>query len=103
MICFPNAKINLGLNITEKRSDGFHNIETLFYPIHWCDALECIENTGFKKGDDKIKLTVSGINVGTNTQNNLVAKAFKLVNEKYKLPPVKAHLHKSIPMGAGLG
>lgn len=103
MICFPNAKINLGLNITEKRSDGFHNIETLFYPVQWCDALECIENTAYKKGDDKIKLTLSGIGLGGNTQNNLVARAYRLLDEKYKLPPVKTHLHKAIPMGAGLG
>jgi len=103
MICFPNAKINLGLNIIEKRSDGFHNIETLFYPIQWCDVLECIENRDFKKGDEKIKLSLSGINVGRNMQTNLVAKAYKVLDEKYNLPPVKAHLHKVIPMGAGLG
>src|ERR1035437_4421749 len=103
MICFPNAKLNLGLNIIEKRSDGFHNIETLFYPIQWRDAMECIENNDFKKGDEKIKLSLSGINVGKNTQTNLVTKAYKLLDEKYNLPPVKAHLHKAIPMGAGLG
>src|ERR1700758_2484034 len=103
MICFPNAKINLGLNIIEKRSDGFHNIETLFYPIQWCDSLECIENRNLKKTEEKIKLTLSGIGLGGNTQTNLVSKAYKLLDEKYKLPPVKAHLHKAIPMGAGLG
>ncbi|MGZ3863912.1 MAG: 4-(cytidine 5'-diphospho)-2-C-methyl-D-erythritol kinase [Bacteroidia bacterium] len=103
MICFPNAKINLGLNITEKRADGFHNIETLFYPIQWRDSLECIENMGYKKGDDKIKLSLSGIGLGGNTQNNLVAKAYRLLDEKHQLPPIKAHLHKAIPMGAGLG
>ena len=103
MICFPNAKINLGLNITEKRSDGFHNIETLFYPIQWCDALECVENTDFQKGEEKIKLSLTGINVGPNPQNNLVVRAYHLLDEKFKLPAVKAHLHKVIPMGAGLG
>ncbi|MGZ3866209.1 MAG: 4-(cytidine 5'-diphospho)-2-C-methyl-D-erythritol kinase [Bacteroidia bacterium] len=103
MICFPNAKINLGLNITEKRADGFHNIETLFYPVQWRDSLECIENKSYKKGDDKMKLTLSGIGLGGNVQNNLVAKAYKLLDEKYELAPVKAHLHKAIPMGAGLG
>jgi 4-diphosphocytidyl-2-C-methyl-D-erythritol kinase len=82
MICFPNAKINLGLNITEKRWDGFHNA---------------------KKAEEKIKLTLSGIGLGGKTQNNLVTKAYKLLDEKYNLPPVMAHLHKSIPMGAGLG
>src|SRR5437868_842261 len=103
MICFPNAKINLGLNITEKRSDGFHSIETVFYPVNWCDALECIENSNFKKGEEKIKLSLSGINVGSKTQTNLVVRAYHLLNEKLNLPPVKAHLHKVIPMGAGLG
>jgi 4-diphosphocytidyl-2-C-methyl-D-erythritol kinase len=103
MICFPNAKINLGLNIVEKRSDGFHNIETIFYPIQWCDALEVIENKEFKKGDEKINLSLSGIVVEGNTQDNLITKAYKLVDTAYNLPPVKAHLHKVIPMGAGLG
>jgi len=103
MICFPNAKINLGLNIVEKRSDGFHNIETVFYPINWCDALEVIENKEFQKGDEKINLSISGILVEGNTQDNLIAKAYKLVDAAYNLPPVKAHLHKVIPMGAGLG
>ncbi|MFI5141383.1 MAG: 4-(cytidine 5'-diphospho)-2-C-methyl-D-erythritol kinase, partial [Bacteroidia bacterium] len=77
MICFPNAKINLGLNIVEKRSDGFHNIETVFYPINWCDALEVIENKGFQKGDEKINLSLSGIIVEGNTQDNLISKAYK--------------------------
>ncbi len=102
MICFPNAKINLGLNIIEKRSDGFHNIETLFYPINWCDALEAIENRSYRKGAEKISLAISGIKVGSS-KTNLVSKAYRLLDEKYNLPPVKAHLQKSIPMGAGLG
>jgi 4-diphosphocytidyl-2-C-methyl-D-erythritol kinase len=103
MICFPNAKINLGLNITEKRSDGFHNIQTLFYPIQWRDALECVENSSYKKTEEKIKLTLSGIGLGGNTHTNLVAKTYNLLDAKFDLPPVKAHLHKAIPMGAGLG
>jgi 4-diphosphocytidyl-2-C-methyl-D-erythritol kinase len=103
MICFPNAKINLGLTIVEKRSDGFHNIETVFYPINWCDALEVIENKRFQKGDEKINLSLSGIVVEGNTQDNLISKAYKLIDAAYNLPPVKAHLHKVIPMGAGLG
>ena len=102
MICFPNAKINLGLNITEKRSDGFHNIKTLFYPINWRDALEAIENKSFRKGADKISLGITGIKLGS-TKNNLVCKAYQLLDGKYNLPPVKAHLVKSIPTGAGLG
>jgi len=103
MICFPNAKINLGLNIVEKRSDGFHNIETVFYPINWCDALEVIENKEFQKGDEKINLSLSGIAVEGNTQDNLISKAYKLIDTAHNLPPVKVHLHKNIPMGAGLG
>ena len=103
MICFPNAKINLGLNIVEKRSDGFHNIETVFYPINWCDALEVIENKEFQKGDDKINLSLSGLLVEGNAQDNLIAKAYKLLDAEYNVPPVKVHLQKSIPMGAGLG
>src|SRR5246127_3051035 len=103
MICFPNAKINLGLNIVEKRSDGFHNIETVFYPINWCDALEVIENKKFQKGDEKINLSLSGIVVEGNTQDNLITKAYKLLDAAHNLPPVKTHLHKNIPMGAGLG
>jgi len=103
MICFPNAKINLGLNIVEKRSDGFHNIETVFYPINWCDALEVIENKEFQKGDEKTNLSLSGIVVEGNTQDNLISKAYKLLDATYNLPPVKTHLHKNIPMGAGLG
>jgi 4-diphosphocytidyl-2-C-methyl-D-erythritol kinase len=103
MICFPNAKINLGLNIVEKRSDGFHNIETVFYPINWCDALEVIENKAFQKGNEKINLSLSGIVVEGNAQDNLITKAYKLLDATHNLPPVKAHLHKVIPMGAGLG
>ncbi|HXB41251.1 MAG TPA: 4-(cytidine 5'-diphospho)-2-C-methyl-D-erythritol kinase [Bacteroidia bacterium] len=102
MICFPNAKINLGLNIIEKRSDGFHNIQTLFYPINWHDALEAIENKLYRKGADKISLAISGIKLGS-AKSNLVTKAYRLLDENYNLPPVKAHLLKSIPAGAGLG
>ena len=103
MICFPNAKINLGLNITEKRSDGFHNIETVFYPIAWCDALEAIENKSFRQGAAKISLSLSGLLVAGNTADNLITKAYNLLDAAYNLPPVNAHLQKTIPMGAGLG
>ena len=103
MICFPNAKINLGLNITEKRSDGFHTLETIFYPIAWCDALEVIENKDFQKGDAKISLSLSGLLVEGNKNDNLISKAYNLLDAAYNLPPVKAHLQKTIPMGAGLG
>ncbi len=103
MICFPNAKINLGLNITEKRSDGFHNIETVFYPINWCDALEAIENKSYKAEEEKLSLTITGISIDGNVSDNIIYKAYNLLDAKYNLPSVKAHLHKVIPMGAGLG
>jgi 4-diphosphocytidyl-2-C-methyl-D-erythritol kinase len=103
MICFPNAKINLGLNIVEKRSDGFHNIETVFYPVNWRDALEAVENKTFRKEEDKINISFSGLLVEGNAQDNLISKAYKLLDVKYNLPPVRVHLHKVIPMGAGLG
>ncbi|HEX7412662.1 MAG TPA: 4-(cytidine 5'-diphospho)-2-C-methyl-D-erythritol kinase [Bacteroidia bacterium] len=103
MICFPNAKINLGLNITEKRSDGFHNIETVFYPINWCDALEAIENKSYRAGQEKLGLTISGVSIDGNATDNIINKAYILLDAKFKLPPIKAHLHKVIPMGAGLG
>jgi len=103
MICFPNAKINLGLNITEKRSDGFHNIETVFYPVTWCDALEVIENKNYQTGERKLSLSITGISIDGNTTDNIIYKAYNLLDAKYNLPPVKANLHKVIPMGAGLG
>src|SRR5579863_1472581 len=99
MICFPNAKINIGLNILEKREDGYHNIESIFYPIQWCDALEAIQTEG--KGN--IKLTVSGNTIRGSAEDNLCSKAYYLLNEKYKLPSVNTWLLKCIPMGAGLG
>ncbi|MFN8416027.1 MAG: 4-(cytidine 5'-diphospho)-2-C-methyl-D-erythritol kinase [Cytophagaceae bacterium] len=96
MIAFPNAKINLGLYITEKRQDGYHNIETIFYPIPWSDILEIIpsENTTFNS---------SGINIPGDTSSNLCIKAYQLLKDKYKLPPVHIYLHKIVPIGAGLG
>lgn len=102
MIWFPNAKINLGLNVVEKRSDGFHNIETVFYPAPWRDALEIIEDR-YGLRSEKIKISFSGIRVEGDPEKNLVARAFSLLDQLFDLPPVKIHLHKAIPMGAGLG
>ena len=96
MLDFPNAKINLGLQIIEKRPDGFHNLESCFYPVQWCDALEilpAVENT----------FTMSGLPVPGNPDTNLCLKAYKLLEKEHNLPPVHMHLHKVIPMGAGLG
>ncbi|HEU0226944.1 MAG TPA: 4-(cytidine 5'-diphospho)-2-C-methyl-D-erythritol kinase [Arachidicoccus soli] len=101
MINFPNAKINLGLYVTEKRSDGFHNISTLFYPINLCDALEIIPNPDSRK---TVTLNNSGINIEDSTDNNLCIKAFLLLKKDFpRLPNITCYLHKHIPLGAGLG
>jgi len=100
MICFPNAKINIGLRILEKRPDGYHNIESVFYPVGWCDALEAVKVEGF----GKIELHLSGIPVpGRTNDDNLCVKLYKLLLKEYKLPSLKVWLHKTIPIGAGLG
>ncbi len=101
MIVFPSAKINLGLHILEKRADGFHNIETVFYPIGWSDALEVIAYKG--KSQNRVHFSSSGIPIPGNSQDNLCVKAYHLMAQDYDLPPVKIHLHKIIPIGAGLG
>lgn len=100
MITFPNAKINLGLNIVEKRSDGYHNLETIFYPVPLEDALEIniLNNT-----TEKYYLHQAGIEIAGDADSNLVVKAYKLLNEQFKLPPIDIHLFKHIPSGAGLG
>jgi 4-diphosphocytidyl-2-C-methyl-D-erythritol kinase len=97
MICFPNAKINLGLKITGKRKDGYHNIETVFYPVPLRDALEAVpaKETAF---------TQTGLHIDNlSPDNNLVMKAYQLMNKKHKLPPLSVYLKKTIPPGAGLG
>lgn len=99
MICFPNAKINLGLNITEKRTDGFHNIETVFYPVAWCEALEVIENNT----NVNFNLHLSGIPISGSLEDNLLYKAYHLIKQHHTLPGVDVYLHKALPMGAGLG
>lgn len=96
MICFPNAKINLGLNVTEKRPDGYHNIETIFYPIPVKDALEIVPSREFS-------FSQTGINIAGPVENNLVMKAVKLMQEHFSIPPLEIHLLKAIPFGAGLG
>ncbi len=100
MICFPNAKINLGLYITEKRPDGFHNIESVFYPIAWNDALEVIESP---EASTDFQLHLSGLPVPGSVEDNLLYKAYALIKAKRTLPKLSVYLHKSLPMGAGLG
>lgn len=96
MIVFPNAKINIGLNITEKRADGFHNLETVFFPVGWQDVLEFVIA-------DKVQFSTSGLNISCDQESNLVVKAYRLLQKEYGLPSLKIHLHKEIPFGAGLG
>ncbi|ADV44164.1 4-(cytidine 5'-diphospho)-2-C-methyl-D-erythritol kinase [Bacteroides helcogenes] len=100
MLVFPNAKINLGLNITEKRPDGYHNLETIFYPVFVEDALEV---NVMNSGSGKHHLHQSGLEIAGETEQNLVVKAYKILDEKYNLPPIDIHLFKHIPSGAGLG
>jgi 4-diphosphocytidyl-2-C-methyl-D-erythritol kinase len=100
MVIFPKAKINIGLNITEKRTDGFHNIETIFYAIGLCDILEFVV---YDKKEKKDFFEVSGISIGTDPADNLVLRAVVRLREKYSIPYLKIHLHKVIPIGAGLG
>ncbi|MCU4165819.1 4-(cytidine 5'-diphospho)-2-C-methyl-D-erythritol kinase [Carboxylicivirga caseinilyticus] len=100
MIQFPNAKINIGLNVVEKRSDGYHNLETVFYPIPLCDALEIIIN---KNLETEYELFNSGIKVDAAAGSNICVKALNLIKKDYHIPPIEIHLHKAIPFGAGLG
>ncbi len=100
MLDFPNAKINLGLFITKKREDGFHNLQSVFVPVGWTDVLEILPSqTG------KTEMIVTGISIETtnNNEDNLCLKAYQLLQKAYNLPAVHIHLHKNIPIGAGLG
>ncbi len=98
MLCFPNCKINLGLYVTRRRNDGYHDLETVFYPVHFKDALEIVPAA-------ETQLHLSGLKVGNNIQENLVYKAYKLLSDRYpnKVPALNIYLNKTIPMGAGLG
>jgi 4-diphosphocytidyl-2-C-methyl-D-erythritol kinase len=98
MISFPHCKINLGLHVIHKREDGFHNIESVFYPVNWCDVLEIIEG-----GSQPFDLTISGLEVKGDPEKNLCYKAWKLLSNDFKLPNLRVYLHKVLPMGAGLG
>ena len=91
MITFPNAKINLGLNIVNKRPDGYHNLETIFYPIPLEDVLE-IEVSEDLEQD--FKLHISGTQVDGDAESNLVVKAYRLLKDKYEIPPIHIYLHK---------
>ncbi len=98
MICFPNCKINLGLSVTEKRPDGFHNVETIMFPLPMFDIIEIIMSL-----DKKTSFDTTGVNIGRDWENNLVYKAYQLLEQDFSLEAVKIHLHKALPMGAGMG
>ena len=99
MIAFPNCKINLGLYILEKRADGFHNLETIFYPVTLQDGLEIIQST-----NETNQFTTSGLQVKGAKENNICLKAYELLKKDFpQIPAIKMHLHKAIPTGAGLG
>ena len=96
MITFPNSKINLGLNILNKRADGFHDIETCMYPLLWHDILEIVPAKSFS-------FVQTGRAIPGEPTHNLCVKAYELIKKHYSVPPINIHLHKVIPMGAGLG
>lgn len=96
MLTFPNAKINLGLHITEKRSDGYHNLETVFYPVDVKDAIELSD-------DDETSCLIHGINIPGKIDDNICLKAFKLLKRDFNLPTQRIDILKNIPIGAGLG
>lgn len=96
MLTFPNAKINIGLHITEKRPDGFHNLESCFYPVGWSDALEILPA-------EKLSFKSTGIEIPGNPETNLCLKAYHLVKQDFDIAPVMIHLHKVVPIGAGMG
>ncbi len=105
MICFPNAKINLGLNVVSRRADGYHNIETIFYPIGLKDALEIIpmQTKASATQNKSYRFFESGMEIGGNLEDNLVIRAWKVVKKECDIPPIDIHLLKKIPFGAGLG
>jgi 4-diphosphocytidyl-2-C-methyl-D-erythritol kinase len=98
VIVYPNCKINLGLFVTEKRSDGFHNIESIFVPVPLQDVLEVSALP-----DSSLQFTSSGIHIAGNEESNICIKAYRLLQKDFNIPGIKAHLIKNIPTGAGLG
>lgn len=107
MIVFPTCKINLGLRVLDKRADEFHNIETIFYAVQWCDALEAIPFSmpvvGVSTDHDNVSFETKGLKIDGSEKENLCMRAFRLLQREFKVPPVKMCLLKNIPIGAGLG
>ena len=101
MLFLPNCKINIGLNVVEKRSDNYHNIETVFFPVPLTDILQIdIEQTNDKSD---FSFSVFGEKIAGNTENNLVIKALRLLQKDFPIPRLNIKLTKNIPTGAGLG
>ena len=98
-LAFPNAKINVGLQVRGRRADGFHELDSLFVPIPWCDTLE-IATPGTGEG---MVLHLAGQAIAGKTEDNLIARAYRLLQGRFPLPPCDFHLIKAIPSGAGLG
>jgi 4-diphosphocytidyl-2-C-methyl-D-erythritol kinase len=96
VISFPPCKINLGLRILRKRSDGYHDIETCFFPVGWTDVLEIIPAS-------ETKFNQTGIPIAGDATSNIVYKAYEILKRDFSIGPVEIHLHKIIPHGAGLG
>lgn len=101
MIVFPNCKINLGLNILGKRADGYHDLETVFYPLPFYDVLEVIH---LANSQHDCEIVTTGIEIKGNPDDNLCIKAYRLLKHDFpRIQAIRIHLHKSIPAGAGLG
>lgn len=104
MVSFPNCKINLGLNIVRKRTDGYHDLETIFLPIPLFDIIEVVAVESKNDPEVDIQLTISGNILEDEPKNNLCYKAYQILKKDFPdLPKVQIHLHKVIPTGAGLG
>lgn len=112
MVLFPNCKINLGLRVIRKRNDGYHDLETVFIPLAIHDALEIIQKEDSPAGQysipdshqNNIEFSSSGETIGTKPEDNLCTRAYQLLKKNFpQLPPIQMHLHKAIPIGAGLG
>lgn len=100
MLLLPNCKINIGLNVVARRADGYHNLETVFFPIPLRDNLEFKEITD---EDVPFRLSLGGTPISGNAEDNLVIKVYLSLKQEFDLPPLDIFLYKHIPMGAGLG
>ncbi len=101
MILFPNVKINLGLFVTGKRSDGYHSIESLFIPVPWKEALEVVPMSG--DSGEEFRLICHGAEIDGDLEDNIITKVFRKLKTIRSVPPLEVHLLKRLPMGAGLG